>query len=489
MEKIPKILEDWGHREDSLTRFLNHLPGMAYRCVVKKNMQFRMVFASTGCQKLLGVAAEDVMRTHTNVVEKMTLEEDLFPMRDAIRKAVARHEAYNLYYRVRTPLDDVKWIWDQGEGVFDRNGECIFLEGIMMDVTGQKTAEQNLQRENHLLRAAPATTSFGSLVGSSAAMRDIYPLLSMAARSDASVILYGETGVGKDMAARTIHEMSNVKGRYIPVNCGAIPEHLLESEFFGHVKGAFSGAMSSRQGYLAAADGGTLFLDEVAELPLHLQIKLLRALDGKTYTPVGSSETRTSHFRLVSATNKNLRTLVKDKIIRADFFYRIHVLSIVLPPLRKRREDIPLLVLDYAKKKDVNIVLPEEILRHFAGYTWPGNVRELYNALDNYRIFGDPMLDTTFADTLLDPAFNKKDPDVLKDIGSTAFQESSPSSGLRQAEIPGMVGTLGDVRDETEKRRILAALEQNYWKKGRTAESLHITMRTLQRKLKKYGIR
>jgi|GEM_PF-292321 len=496
MEDAYKILQKrLDEMEASHTRLLNHLPGMAYRCVVERNYEYRMVFASRGCEKVLDMTVDEVLRDPTNTVELMAYEEDLANMRNAIHEAILRRDSYEIFYRVRLPSDETRWIWDQGEGVFDTDGNCIFLEGIMMDVTVHKSREIELKRENRFLRTSVTSTGgLSGIVGNSPAMQKMYGLIMKAAKTDASVILYGETGVGKDLAAKTIHDMSGVKGRYIPVNCAAIPEQLLESEFFGHVKGAFSGASANRPGYLAVADGGTLFLDEIAELPLNLQVKLLRALESKTYTPVGSNEVRTSNFRLISATNRNLSALVKEKAMRADFFYRIHVLPIVLPPLRERREDIPLLVDNFARRKGITKPLPQQVMRKLVEHCWPGNVRELHNALENYWAIGELVLasDTPCPDIFdfapLDGQMAKKAPASGFDNDASKDTHDPADEQLRVL-TPTLTGvSLADTKDEVEKQRILLALKQNGWKKGHTADMLGVTMRTLQRKLKKYGI-
>jgi transcriptional regulator with PAS, ATPase and Fis domain len=480
--------------EASHTRLLNHLPGMAYRCVVERSYEYRMIFASRGSERVLGMTVDEVMRNPTNTVERMTFAEDLSKARTIIHEAIAQRKSYELFYRVRLPSDEMRWIWDQGEGVFDKEGNCVFLEGIMMDVTTQKSRELELTRENKYLRTSVSgPCGLRRIVGASQAMQKIFGLFMKAAKTDSSVILYGETGVGKDLAAQTIHEMSGLKGRYVPVNCAAIPEQLLESEFFGHVKGAFSGATSNRPGYLAAADGGTLFLDEIAELPISLQVKLLRALESKTYTPVGSNEIRSSNFRLISATNRNLSSLVREKAMRADFFYRIHVLPIVLPPLRDRRADIPLLVASFAKKKNVSSSLPREVMSTLMDYDWPGNVRELYNSLEHYWALGELVLSTDtdcpdiFDFAPIHPPEERKPP-TESSVSSRGLFE--PQSHVYSEQFtPVLSGiSLNATKDEVEKQRILLALKQNGWRKGQTACSLGITMRTLQRKLKKYSI-
>jgi transcriptional regulator with PAS, ATPase and Fis domain len=378
-----------------------------------------------------------------------------------------------------------------------------------MDVTSQKTKEQNLKRENRALgRDKPESDGFGRIVGKSSAMQRVYDLMRKAAKSDTSVILYGETGVGKDLAAQAIHELSGCKGRFIPVNCAAIPEHLLESEFFGHVKGAFSGAVTNRPGYLAAADKGTLFLDEIAELPLHLQVKLLRALESKTFTPVGSNEVRSSDFRLISATNRDLAAMVRQKNLRADFFYRIHVLTIIIPPLRERKADIPLLAHSYARYKGITQPLPDSLLARLETHPWAGNVRELHNALERYWTFGmQGFEDLAACPDIFSAGAQTVSPETLPagretrprpaETGTSAFSSSladstprqdSPAVAVQSGDVAPAASSLGMARDELEQRRILAALDEQGWKKGKTAQTLGVTMRTLQRKLKKYGL-
>ena len=444
---------------------LNHLPGTAYRCKVGRDFQFRLVFLSKGAEVLFGMTPEDMLQAQTNVVESLMNEEDKEMARTTMRAATLEKKPYEIYYRIVLATGEEKWVWDQGEGVFDNSGQCRFIEGIIMDVTEQKNKEWHLWQENELLRSSIKNSyGLGSMIGKSDSIQHCYRLLLRAADNDNNVVLYGETGVGKDLAARTIHEISGVKGRFVPVNCAAIPEQLLESEFFGHVKGAFSGAVSNHAGHLAAANGGTLFLDEVGELPKSLQSKLLRSIESKSYTPVGSSDIRHSSFRLISATNCDLQELVQRGEMRADFYYRIHVLSITLPPLRERAGDIPLLVDSYAKERNIEKRLPSALLLAMEQYDWPGNVRELQNTLDRYWAFGDMEIG-------------------LKNYASELVFIPAPEN----AESPA-VATLSASREEMEKQRIKSVLHQHDWKKGKTAAALGVTPRTLQRKLKRYNI-
>ena len=450
---------------ESLSRMLNHLPGIAYRCRVGRGFQYRLTFVSKGAEPMLGMQTKDILEANTHVIEDLMNEEDRDLVRTTMQEAILAGKPYEIFYRITLHTGEEKWIWDQGEGVLDTSGACRNIEGIMMDVTEQKNKERNLWQENELLRSSIKNSyGLGDMIGKSDAMQGCYRLLLRAAHSDTNVVLYGETGVGKDLAARTIHEISGVKGRFVPVNCAAIPEQLLESEFFGHVKGAFSGAVSNHSGYLASANGGTLFLDEIGELPFKLQSKLLRALESKSFTPVGSSEVKNSSFRLVSATNRDLQELVREKEMRADFYYRIHVLTITIPPLRERLGDLPLLVDAYAKEREINKRLPPALLLAMEQYDWPGNVRELQNALDRYWAFGDMGIE----------------------LGGLAQEIVYLPGPKTTAAASG--AALSSAKEELEKQRIRATLDQHGWKKGKTAEVLGITTRTLQRKLKRYNI-
>jgi sigma-54 specific flagellar transcriptional regulator A len=207
------------------------------------------------------------------------------------------------------------------------------------------------------------------------------------APSDATVLLTGETGTGKEVFARLLHSRSGRTARqFVPVNCGAIPETLLESELFGFVRGAFTGAISARRGRVALAEGGTLFLDEIGEMPLALQVKLLRLLQERTYEPVGSSESVTANFRLIAATNRDLELEVKAGRFRRDLYYRLHVCPVGLPPLRERPEDISTLFNHFWRQRGEQRPIAPEVLRCLEGYAWPGNVRELENLVERISV-------------------------------------------------------------------------------------------------------
>ena len=231
-------------------------------------------------------------------------------------------------------------------------------------------------------------------------MQRVYGLIVDAAAADANVILYGESGTGKELVAHAIHELSSRRwGSFVPVNCGAIPETLMESEFFGHRKGAFTGAVIDKHGFLDLANGGTLFLDELGEIGQGMQVKLLRAIDGGGFTPIGGAQLRTPELRIIAATNRDVAEQVREGLIREDFFYRIHVIPIHLPPLRERKEDIPLIVEHFVEKLGKGKGLPPltpQIMEALKSHDWSGNVRELQNTV--YRYLTLKRLD--FAGTL-----------------------------------------------------------------------------------------
>ena len=271
-------------------------------------------------------------------------------------------------------------------------------------VAAQSMADQ-LHDENKVLRASlKERYRFGNILGRSPIMQEVYELIMKAAATDASVAIFGESGSGKELVAHAIHGHSPRKGkRFVAVNCGAIQESLFEREFFGHRKGAFSSAHADSSGYLDLADHGTLFLDEVSELTINMQAKLLRAIEGGGYRPVGGTETIESDFRTISASNVSLSEKVSSGEMRNDFFYRLQVIQIRLPPLRQRKQDISLLVDHFVQKMSppaTTTKVPGHVMDTLMEYDWPGNVRELRNVLQRYLALGrleflsaDPTID------------------------------------------------------------------------------------------------
>jgi two-component system, NtrC family, response regulator HydG len=274
------------------------------------------------------------------------------------------------------------------------------LLSTFKDITEIKEQQMEAQRmadwlnnENRVLRSSlKERYRLGDILGRCQAMQEVYELILKAAATDASVAIFGESGSGKELVARAIHDHGDRKSKpFVAVNCGAIQESLFEREFFGHCKGAFSSAHADSPGYLDMANGGTLFLDEVSELTINMQAKLLRAIEGGEYRPIGGTKTISADFRIISASNADLSDKVTSGLMRNDFFYRIQVIQIELPPLRNRKQDIPLLVEHFLRKMKTPSSmarLPGHIMDILIEYDWPGNVRELRNVLQRYVTLG-----------------------------------------------------------------------------------------------------
>ena len=454
--------------ERRLSTLMNNLPGIVYRC--RADESFVMEFASLGSKRLLGFEPHELLGKGPNAYQRIVHPEDRKNMLDLVRETVAMKRPFSFIYRIRAAGGEEKWVREQGEGVFDDNDRLVALEGFISDVTAYKEVELDLRKENLRLRSSISDRyRFGDIIGKSQPMQAVYDLILRAAASDASVIIFGESGSGKELVARAIHRLSDRRaGNFVAVNCGAIPKGLMEREFFGNLKGAFTGANSDKGGFLDSADGGTLFLDEIGEIGQEMQVKLLRVLDGVGYTPLGGIKLKKCDFRVIAATNRDLVKLVKDGRMREDFFYRIRILPIQLPPLRERKEDIPLLIDHFlsalTKGKDAPRHLPLRVREAMENYTWPGNVRELHNVLHTYITLG--KLDLMGQISVIAGA----------DVGSV--------------DVPLLDGQgLRPRMDALEKKMILGALEAARWHRGRAAEALQLNYKTLQRKIKAHGIK
>jgi PAS domain S-box-containing protein len=454
--------------ERRLSTLTNNLPGMVYRC--RADQSFTMSFASQGSMRLLGYEPHELLDLGPNAYQRIVHPQDRQNMLKLVRESVAGKRPFSFIYRIRAASGEEKWVWEQGEGVFDDKDRLVALEGFICDVTAYKEVELDLRKENVRLRSSISERyRFGDIIGKSTKMQEVYDLILKAAASDASVIIVGESGSGKELVARAIHQLSDRQnGAFVPVNCGAIPKDLMEREFFGHLKGAFTGAGADKSGLLDSADGGTLFLDEIGEIPQNMQVKLLRVLDHAAYSPLGGMKLIKSDFRVIAATNRDLAKLVKEGRIREDFYYRVRILPIQLPPLRERKEDIPLLIDHFLsrmnKGKAESRHLPASIRDAMETYNWPGNVRELQSALHTYMTLG--KLDLmgrisrgTDAGDILD------EPSIL------------PGMGLRE-QVQAL-----------EKKILVNTLDTTRWHRGKAAASLQITTKTLQRKMRALGIK
>lgn len=345
-------------------------------------------------------------------------------------------------------------------------GAIVGAVGTFTDLTSFIQANEKLTL---LEEQAKSRTAFQRLVGKSAPMQEVFRRLRLAAQSDVTVLITGESGTGKELAARAIHALSTRQHKpFLSVNCGAIPETLLESELFGHVRGAFTGAVRDKMGIFQAADGGTLLLDEIGDISPLLQLKLLRVLQEHEIQRVGAPHPYTVDVRLITATNKDLSALVTAGTLRDDFYYRIHVFEITLPPLCDRREDIPLLVdhfiTEFARESDKSVNgIARDALQALMAYTWPGNVRELRNAIEHAFVIvqGECL-------TLLDLPLDIR----------------QPPAQPQQAQPPRRPAVV----DHAERQRILAALRLSGGNRTAAAKRLGFSRVTLWKKIRQLQI-
>ncbi|MFZ1985778.1 MAG: sigma 54-interacting transcriptional regulator [Desulfatitalea sp.] len=370
---------------------------------------------------------------------------------------------------------DQRWYQSINSPIHHASGKNSLL-AMVSDINDRKHAEAALQAADIQMRAEniflhnrdTERQKFGNIVGQSPAMQKVYDQILSAAATDATVIIYGEPGTGKELVANAIHDMSERRAHhFVPVHCGAIPENLIESEFFGYLKGAFSGADADKEGYVDYADGGTMFLDEVGEITLHMQIKLLRVIEGVGFTPVGSNQVRQSNIRIIAATNRDLRDRISKGLFREDFFYRIHILPIQLPPLRERKEDLPLLMDHFMKLYGGKQSLPPltaKMLERLKQHDWPGNVRELQNVI--IRFCSLQVLELGVGS-----------PSVPMLTGTPAVRYHSEEGNNLKSMVAGY-----------EKQVILQTLEKHLWHRGKAARQLGLDRKTLFAKMKRYGL-
>ena len=358
------------------------------------------------------------------------------------------------------------------------------LRAVVQKAVNTARAELDLIEPDEGLESRTEEGAFG-MIGRSSAMNEVYSILDKVADTPSTVLITGESGTGKELVASALHHHSSRSGRpFIRVNCAAIPQTLIESELFGHEKGAFTGAIASKPGRFELADGGTLFLDEIAEIPTEMQVKLLRVLQEHSFERVGGLKTLQVDVRLVAATNRDLLAQVDSGAFREDLFYRLNVVPIRLPPLRERREDIPLLVKQmlarFAERLGRQVdALSADAEAAFIAYSWPGNVREMENVLERLVLFTEG---TEIPLELL--------PDELKAPSGTGAPLPAPERLDRG--LSGRVSLKELVKETTaqvERRLIVQALEQTGGNVTRAAQLLMISRKSLQNKMKEFSLR
>jgi len=348
----------------------------------------------------------------------------------------------------------------------------------LVSLADRALAHKHLQQENQQLRTElNRKYKFDQIIGASEAIQAVLRLVERVADAESTVLIHGETGTGKELIARAVHyNSSRATGPFVPINCGAIPGELLESELFGHVKGAFTGAIANRVGRFEMADGGTIFLDEIGDMDPTLQVKLLRALQEKCFEPVGSTKTVQTNVRVIAATNVNLEEAVERGRFREDLFYRLNVIPINIPPLRERKSDIPLLLKHFmdtfGKVRGRGLTgISEEALECLVHYPWPGNIRELENLMERMTILkGQGNLEVVDL-----PLKYKAGKAIPQEVGVV--------------DIPEMGLDFNSAVDSYENALILRALEKTGWNRNQAAMLLKLNRTTLVEKIKKKGLR
>ena len=340
-------------------------------------------------------------------------------------------------------------------------------------VVGRALEQVRLHAEvRRLRRVLDAKYGFESILGSSKPLLAALDTAVRAAQTISTVLIRGETGTGKELVAHAIHFNSPRKHKpFVTINCGAIPKDLLESELFGHLKGSFTGAVTHKTGKVEMADGGTLFLDEIGDMPLELQVKLLRLVQQGEIEKIGATRPATVDVRLIAATHRNLKAMIEDQTFREDLYYRLAVIPLVLPPLRERHGDIPELVRHFFKRAcekhaRPNVRLPDVLMPHFAGYSWPGNVREMENVIESLVVLADGDL-IRLADL---PDFLNLEPDTKSVLGLRL-----PPEGISLESV--------------ERELILMALRKFDWNQSKAAQYLDLSRKTLIYRMEKFGLR
>jgi two-component system response regulator PilR (NtrC family) len=362
------------------------------------------------------------------------------------------------------------------EGAYDYITKPFKVEEIKL-IIKNALEKKNLQKENLLLKQVVRDRyRFGSIIGQSSKMLALYDLLEKIAPTKTNILVTGESGTGKELVAKAIHYNSSRKDKpFVTLNCGAIPESLIESELFGHMKGAFTDAIATKKGLFEMADEGTIFLDEISELPFLMQVKLLRILQDKEFKRVGGTDDIRVDVRIISATNKDLEEAVKEKRFREDLFYRLNVIQVKMPPLRDRKEDIPILAAHFLKKyseelsKTILKISPEA-LNMLLNYEYPGNVRELQNIIERAVALGNG---------------NELTPQHLS---SYLDEQIQSKRGAIELDIPPEGIDLEKVIEEIERALLLKALNRTKGIKKKAAELLRINFRSMRYRLEKYGL-
>ncbi len=460
---------------------------------VNEGLDSKFIRANRTAMKTLGIKPEDVPHTYGKyfIPDTPEAQRRLREAFDSIGKGI---DTSGVVLELRRK-DNGKPLWIQWWSRPDPSG--AYTRTMFIDITERVLMEQEkarLEAQNiYLQEEIRAEHDFTEIVGNSPALRTVLRQIEQIAATDSTVLIHGETGTGKELIARAIHDRSPRKqSPLVKVNCGAISAGLVESELFGHTKGAFTGALANRDGRFKLADGGTIFLDEVGELPMDTQVKLLRVLQEQEFEPVGSSQTLRVNVRVIAATNRDLATLVREGNFRSDLFYRLNVLPIAVPALRARQGDVPLLVAFFVQRFARKFNKPvkqisEDTMRRLVNYAWPGNIRELQNVIERAVVLsqGEAL-------------------ELTADFGPAPLSAQSQSSGVSPADSGGAEERPAESRSaptpastahslvEVERRHIETVLAQTNWmiegERG-AAKILNLSPSTLRSRMQKLGIK
>ena len=431
--------------------------------VIVADADMRIVHWNASARELTGYAAEEMIGATCEVLQAKLAATQEPEVIEAICPFQPGGDAEDKEYEILHKSGRVVPVLRRVRAIGDDSGQPAAFVQVLVDLSYVKAARREIR---HLREDLARAGRFGQLVGGSPAMVKLYEAIDLVAATDAGVVVQGPTGTGKELVARSIHSRSRRKdGVFLPVNCGALPEGLLEAELFGHVKGAFTGAVADRAGRFEEASGGTLFLDEIAEMPLSAQVKLLRVLQEGEVTRVGESVPRPVDVRIIAATNKDLAAEVAAKRFRQDLYYRLRVVTLSVPALRDRREDIPSLVAHFVDRYNAKYGravsgLTAEAMDLLTAHDFPGNVRELEYALEHAFAVTPPSESSLPARSL--------PPEIAP---PTAEPRELPAAG-----------------EKDERTEILVALERAQGNKAKTARILGITRAGLYKKLRRLGL-
>lgn len=419
------------------------------------DLNWKIMYFNRAAEEITGIKRKDALGKNCCEVFKSNMCENQCPLRKTLKSG--------------------KPLIDRTGYIIDLKGEKIpisvstaILQNEKGEVIGGAETFRNLSELYELKKEIEGRKSFGDMFSESFQMQKIFSILPAVSECSSTVLIQGETGTGKEVLAKTIHKMSGrAQKPFIAINCSALPDTLLESELFGYKKGAFTGADRDKAGKFTTADGGTLFLDEIGELSGAFQVKLLRVLQEREYEPLGSNEKMKTDARIIAATNKDLSEMVKKNEIRQDLFYRLNVITIELPPLRKRKQDIPYLAeqilqrLNILQKKNI-AGFSHDVISAFFAWAWPGNIRELENVIERAFVL-----------------CSRK----------TISLEDLPPELIATDFVPSKTSDIRKARILVEERTILDALERNNNNRSAAAKELGIDKTTFYRKVKNYGIK